>query len=493
MGILLQEHIKGKIILDEGLDELGSFNETTRTLSLPQSSFDVFRTLKSKSFRAGYYCYKIDRTEDEISIEADYFVGIDWLIPGVRYVYIEPKINQSTKSCFEKQLELEHVGDDEINALDEQFEKSIIQSPVFQEINYLKMLLDATSDDVVKKHCTDLVRIDWTAPHISVNQKQDQLTPFLVVQFLQFLKSIVRRGLKKSYYKVQENLNGRIKGKILVGQQIKCNIFKNRMTNTFCEYQVFGEDNCENRFLKKVLRFAISYIENNRTLFQDNRTAVEGIINYCRPVFEHIGDNVNDRQLNHLKHNPFFREYKETIKIGQHILKKFGNNITRTTDKVISTPPYWIDMPRLFELYVYQKLLRANPRDISKIKYQFSTYGNALDILIKNGPESIVIDAKYKLKYKHAQVHEDMRQVAGYARLNRVLKEVGFKTLSGDLTVKDPTVACLIIYPDVTDGLDLDSNHSLSLFSIDKLISEERKIGAYHKIYKLGVRLPFIV
>ena len=49
------------------------------------------------------------------------------------------------------------------------------------------------------------------------------------IQFLNLLKSIVRKGLKKSYYKVQENLNNKVKGKILVSTHIKQNIFKKRM------------------------------------------------------------------------------------------------------------------------------------------------------------------------------------------------------------------------------------------------------------------------
>lgn len=72
-----------------------------------------------------------------------------------------------------------------------------------------------------------------------------------MVQFLNVLKSIVRKGLKKSYYKVQENLTNKVRGKVLVGTHIKQNIFKNRLTQNYCEYQVFGEDNPENKFLKK--------------------------------------------------------------------------------------------------------------------------------------------------------------------------------------------------------------------------------------------------
>src|SRR5690606_39827216 len=151
------------------------------------------------------------------------------------------------------------------------------------ELDDLNMLLQVTSVTESNQEVQDLVQIDWKADQISIEQKDDKLTPFLVIRFLQALKSIVRKGLKKNYYKVQENLNNRVKGKILVGQHITQNVFKNRLTSTFCEYQVFGEDHLENRFLKKVLKFVISYVENNKILLSHNYNLIQQTINYCRP------------------------------------------------------------------------------------------------------------------------------------------------------------------------------------------------------------------
>ncbi|WP_205314445.1 5-methylcytosine restriction system specificity protein McrC [Pedobacter jeongneungensis] len=262
---------------------------------------------------------------------------------------------------------------------------------------------------------------------------------------------------------------------------------KNRFTDIFCEYQVFGEDNYENRFLNKVFIFVCSYINNHKAYFFSNACDIERIVDYCRPSFEHIGSIVELHQLKNIKTNPFFKEYKDCIKIGQQILKRFAYNLSRTADQKIATPPFWIDMPRLFELYIYEKMLKANEGKSSKIKYQFSTYGNALDILIKQGKHSIVIDAKYKLHYKHGEVHADMRQVAGYARLNKVLNELAY---NNDDFVKDAVLPCLIIYPDVKNGIDLEKN--LSAFNIENLITPYRRVKAYSEIYKLGVKLPLI-
>jgi 5-methylcytosine-specific restriction enzyme subunit McrC len=475
MGLVLKEHVIGRISWS---DDITSDVLDANMLKLTKDSFAPFHDLRSKAFRQGHYCYEVSHYADKnlITVHPGYFIGLDWLVRGHRYIQVEPKINSKAPAYFSDQSS---ITDEEIETranIENKAEQEITAGQVdYININYQKMLLDAMSDGIVAKECTDLVKIEWEKERIPINQDQDQLTPFLVVQFLQLTRKIVQKGLKKSYYQVQENLTNRVKGKILIGAQIKHNALKNRLTKTYCSYQVFGEDNMENRFLKKVLDFTSSYVENNIKLFKGNESEIRHLVSYVRPAFEHVGSDIAEEQLRHLKHNPFFKEYKETIRIGHFILQQFAYNIKYTAVKKIEMPPFWIDMPRLFELYVYQKLLQANEYNTEKIKYQFSTYGNALDILIKDRERSMIIDAKYKLHYKHSHVHNDIRQVAGYARLKKVRHELNIHD--------DQQIDCLIIYPDIegTDNFSLHNIHSL-----------KNDIAAYYRVYKLGVALPQI-
>jgi len=422
-----------------------------------------------------YNCFHISKHVDRIELKADYYIGIDWLIAGEKYVHVQPKLNQYVIEQFKANS---NVEEGELSNTPTEQQEALKDEGNQVQVNYIKMLLDAMSHPMIAKECKDLVRIEWEDQPITIEQQDDSLTPFLVVQFLQLLRQIVRKGLKKSYYKVRENLNNRVKGKILVSQQIKQNVLKNRFTKTYCEYQVFGEDNAENQFLKKVFRFVTAYISNHRSYFLDNQNFLEELVNYIRPSFEHIGDLEGEEVLRHFKHNPFFKEYKEAIKIGGYILKRFGYNISRATDsQTLLTPPFWIDMPRLFELYVYQKLLQDNEHDTSKIKYQFSTYGNALDILIKDEKRPMVIDAKYKLQYENSLVHQDIRQVAGYARLNKVRKEL-------DIT-DDRNIDCLIIYPNLNNTSIVPEEFKLSSISQDM-----EQIQGYYKVHKFGISMP---
>ena len=489
MKIELSEHINCEII--NGVEE-----DSNSKFYMIEDVFSNINLENRKPFKVerkkDIFPFKITKKDDfTFILKADYYIGLDWLVVGKKYVNVVPKVNAKLLENFQDHLNIE--ADKEFDEEQEAKNDEIAEKAIEEEANktegaskldYLKMLLDVYAANLKEKEIGNLVTIYWDAEKIKIEQKEDQLTPFLVVQFLNLLKSIVRKGLKKSYYKVQENLTNKVKGKILVGTHIKQNVFKNRMTKTFCEYQVFGENNVENKFLKKVFQYCISYVQNSKFFTSETKVDINNLINYCRPAFELINDDLKESQLHHLKHNPFFKEYKEAIKIGNYILKQFAYNMSSISENDIETPPFWIDMPRLFELYFYQKLLKANNFDRKKIKYQFNTFGNYLDFLINDGENSMVIDTKYKLHYKQSHIHSDIRQVSGYARLSKVRNKIKSRTPTWD---ENSIIDCFIIYP----SLDKSATTEFD-FSLGNIRKQYSKINAYHKVYKLGIALPII-
>lgn len=394
--------------------------------------------LKKDKWGMPIYPFEIWRTnEQEVYLQAGYYVGILWLIKQQKYVYIAPKMN-----CREDRV----------------------------EIDFLKMLLDIYTADIEMKHTQDLIKIYWKEPQITIEQQKDFLTPFLIVQFLQLLKRIVRKGLKKSYYKEEENLCSRIKGKIQIGKHLKQNVFKNKLTSHICQYQAFGVDSIENCFLKKVLQFVISFKNTHSTLFAGNEAAIEELITYCTPYFELISEEFNVENLKNITINPFFKEYKEAIEIGKHILKRFSYNITETTQQKVVIPPFWIDMPKLFELYVYVKLQEQFGREA--VTYHLTADYTELDFLLNTPTQKMVIDAKYKPIYEDSRVIDDIRQISGYARLEKVYKRLG-------LEGSNELIDCLIIYP------SLEENRVFNL-------ENKSKIPEYRNIYKLSISIPLI-
>lgn len=371
-------------------------------------------------------------------IETNYYIGVDWIIDNKKAIYVEPKLNNNST----------------------------------QQTNYLEMLFSALKHSEIVKHTHDLFEIKWEKTPIEIEQHQDLLTPLLVVQYLRLVKEIVRKGLKKSYYKVENNLYSKIKGKVLVSQTIKKNLVKNKPIHTNCSYEEFGLNGLENRLLKKTLVFIQRYLPNIKNLQSEKYTSE--IFNYINPAFEFVSEEVNLHEIKHSKTNAFYKEYEEAIKLAKMILKRFGYNITNTQEQTIKTPPFWIDMSKLFELYVYGKL-KERFTGSGEIVYHNRFNGLEPDFILKSndGKYKMIVDAKYKPRYDIQKIStEDARQLSGYARLESIYKYLGKK--------EKKTIDCLIIYS--------DQNSNRKNFKDD---FDYSKIDNYVKFYKIGIELPY--
>lgn len=379
------------------------------------------------------YCVKFTRVSiKQMRVEASYYIGLDWIDEN-NAIYIVPKLNENGK-----------------------------------QTDYLGMLFSCLEHPYILRHTDGLYQIKFDQPFIEIEQKQDLLTPLLILQFLQVVRGIVRKGLKKSYYPVVENLHARVKGKVLVGQTIKQNVLKNRVLTTMCRYEEFGWNGLENRLLKKALLFIHRYLTSIPGLSID----VSEAMNYCLPAFENVSDQVALREIKYTKTNAFYKEYDEGLRLARLILKRFGYNIqTISPNQKVKVPPFWIDMSKLFELYVLG-LLKA--RFGESVKYHFKRRWNELDYLLVDPDYRMVVDAKYKTRYQDHYLIEDIRQVSGYARIEEVVKALG--------TAPDKVVDCLIIYPD--QGREVTG-------VLPKDLRAER-ISGFVRFFKCGVRLPVL-
>lgn len=407
-------------------------NEDISSLEMLSASSILFKQ------REDCKCIEITQDSKSKKLNSNFYIGTDWLSKNEIAVYVAPKLNDEA-----------------------------------QQTDYLKMLFSCLRHSDVATYTKNLYEIKFEDPYIEIEQKQDLLTPLLVVQFLQMVKTIVRKGLKKSYYKVEYNLNAKIKGKVLVAQTLKQNIIKNKPTKTFCQYDEFGFNSIENRILKRTLVFVQKYL----ALFPDYLKLASPVINYCLPVFHEVDENIDLKTLKGITHNSFYKEYKEALHISSLILKRFGYNIKEIdtlNNKTVKVPPFWIDMPKLFELYVLGML---KDKYFNCIKFQIQgTYGQP-DFVFVSDNVKMIIDTKYKRKYQQEKYQaEDIRQLSGYARDTKVLSKLGYITAEE----QDNVIDCLIIYPDQTASDKLADN------------LKEKPISGFTKFYKMAIKLPVI-
>ena len=365
-----------------------------------------FKQKKNKSV-----CFQIDynKITDDYEFQTSYFVGVDWIVENELSIYIEPKVNKNNI-----------------------------------EVSYLEMLLEALKETENLNHLDHLCEIYFDKPTITIDQKQDLLSPLLVVQYLHLLKRIVQKGLKKTYYPVVKNLNAKVKGKILVNATIKNNHTKSKILYSYCKYEEFGLNSIENKVLKKALLFSQKAIQNFRSV---DTSALNSLFNYIQPAFIQVDNEVQVEELKTIKPNPLYKEYEQALKLAKLILKRYSYTISEINPTKIQTPPFWIDMSKLFELYVFAKLKQRFPEKNEVIYHKNINYLE-LDFLINSKRENIfmVVDAKYKPQYTDRKINkEDIRQVAGYARLKEV-----YDILKVDY---NKNIDCLIIYPNLNDVL----------------------------------------
>lgn len=396
----------------------------------------------SKSIQRGSnpaLCFNIIHKEAETKsylVETSYFVGVDWIVENQLPIYIKPKL------------------DDENN-----------------EVNYVKMLFDVLKEPENYNHLDQLCEINFEKPSIAIEQKHDLLTPLLLTQYINILKKIVQKGLKKSYYTVTKNLDARVKGKILINETIKKNHFNNKMLYSYCQYMEFGINSIENKILKKAFEFAVAAMQNLKGV---DASALKGLTNYIQPAFQNVDSHVNIEKLKSIKPNKLYKEYEQALKFAKFILKRYGYNISKANSTVVSTPPFWIDMSKLFELYVFSKLRERFPH-YKEVTYHKTFNFLEPDFIIKSidGKYKMVVDAKYKPQYQDGKINtDDIRQISGYARLEKVYKFLEFE--------EQKVIDCLVIYS--------NQFSKRKDFKGDNFNYEPEK--EYHRFFKIGIELP---
>jgi 5-methylcytosine-specific restriction enzyme subunit McrC len=380
----------------------------------------------------------LDVTENDVKFlglnpyncSVSYYVGIDWL-KDEHYILVQPKIDG---------------------------------------LDHIKMFWHILNHPEISKFVSSIYHFDFKQPKIKpCTQPEIDFNLFLIAHFLKLCRKITDQGLKKNYIQIEENLS-KIKGKIIWSQQIKKNIAGKREDRTFCRYQEYSVNCPENRLLKKTLLMVQRYLKH---FDKDQTKPLTQQQNQVLHAFENVSGNISYSQIKMLKVNSLYKEYVDAIDLAKKIMQKFGYSFanTKNKEKQKEISPFWIDMSKLFELYVYSLLRDEYGKEIL---YQAHGEYGYVDFLKKD--EKLIIDAKYKEVYcKNGKYNpEDIRQVSGYARDRDILKKL-------NITSDNEVVDCVIIFPTTNTDASTDfKNRNL----------KETEITQFTKFWKCGIKLP---
>lgn len=373
------------------------------------------------------------------------------------------------------------------------------------EVDYIKLFMTALelNSENEAAYFSNYYYIDFEKPAIKTNALDNVITPLLILHYISLLRHLVSRGLKKGYVVREENLQSKIRGRILLQRHLTKNVFAKREDRVFCRFQEFTEDIPENRILKKALSFSVRFI-NQLPSFKSHLQELTPHLSMIGSAFENVSEDVTIAQVAKVNAGKIFRHYESAIKVAKLILRHFDYSIDNASETAQSVRPFCIDMPRLYEMYVLSLLRKAYGDQI-----QFQVKGShktQVDYIKKSENEKLIIDAKYKPHYSEGNkgILDDIREISGYARDEKILKVLGWKpeeeSAKGNYFPK-----CLIIYPDSStrfkwekgdDRAEKDEEKIMEMigdFPKEKILSEAshyKKIPGFEDFYKIAVPLP---
>ena len=296
-------------------------------------------------------------------------------------------------------------------------ELAVIVTPKMKNIDFVTMFLSALEIDTKNEsdYFAQCYGIQFDEPTIETDEQLNQLTPLLVLHFVSLLERLVKRGLKKDYVIREENLKTKVKGRLLFTKHLQNNVFQQRSDRVYCQYQEYTDDIPENRLLKKALLFADRIIGNYESLkVQSSYFEIQSRLSKLKNRLDGISDEIEPYQVQKLSTNKLFKEYKEAIRVAKMLLRRYDYSISEASQEQHTTPPFWIDMARLYEMWVFSQLEKAYP---GQIQFQVKGHcGTAVDFIKKD--ECLIIDAKYKPHYDYSNrgIIDDIREISGYAR-----------------------------------------------------------------------------
>ena len=355
-------------------------------------------------------------------------------------------------------------------------ELAVIVTPKMENIDFVTMFLAALEVDTKNEsdYFAKCYGIQFDEPTIETDEQLNQLTPLLVLHFVSLLDRLVKRGLKKDYIIREENLKTKIKGRLMFTKHLQKNVFQQRSDRVYCQFQEYTDDIPENRLLKKALLFADRIINNIESLkAQSSYSKIQSRLSQLKSRLGDISDEIELYQVQKLSANKLYREYKEAIRVAKMLLRRYDYSISKASQEQHTTPPFWIDMSRLYEMWVFSNLQK---KSINEVLFQEKGfYGRQVaDFVIRE--EKLILDAKYKPDYQNNSFVDinDIREISGNARDESLLPNLD----------ESYSPRCIILYPGDYDELKYEEE---ALFD-----SQGIKIPHYRNFYKISVKLPIM-
>ena len=258
--------------------------------------------------------------------------------------------------------------------------------------------------------------------------------------FITLLKGLCCRPLMGRMIRKEENLTGKVKGKVVFSRNIRVNTLRGRDDRAYCRYLYYSEDILENQILKAAFRKAEMFLNRYFGSISGAKNSYRDMLSFCRKALEHVSyTRISGVDVGKVRTTGVYAYYKPVINAAKMVLNEITLEASGSTSITSYVVPYAVSMDKLFEMYVRAILKRAGIQSFSSntdslrlLKYDDKTpvlkhrrkdlsdyiSGNIKpDIIIfnpRNG-QYAVFDVKYKDYQNRRTARADRLQILAYS------------------------------------------------------------------------------
>ena len=346
-------------------------------------------------------------------------------------------------------------------------DKAVLQVDCkFIGMDYIKMFYECAADRNVGDHFNCLHF--WADQElISTKEKSEDFSLLIAVAYLRELKALCSRHLRRHFLRERQNFAGKVKGKILAGENLRRNVLRYRPDRVYCEYQSVSDDILENRILRAALERAARYVarNNKQKNIQKELPRVQEWIRLCRSHLCGVSiARIRPRDFAAARKRGVFAHYARSLQLAKAVLRQLGFNPQTELNESAKTPPYAINSEELFERFAELKLREhfrqkglelVAPRNNIDGKF----FGKKLrpDFYVPLAAEAgcehspHILDAKYKSLKSRTETgahknpaHGDIYQVVAYSRHKGVAEKLQNKKTS---SLDADKIKLSLVYP----------------------------------------------
>ena len=271
-----------------------------------------------------------------------------------------------------------------------------------------------------------------------INTRGHDFSILTVISYLRELNKFCQRHMRRHFIRERQNFVGKVKGKILIGENQRRNII--RLDRIYCEYQSVSDDILENQILRTALERAARYFAE----YRGKRDAFDILPQWIRASRA----TLRDVSTRHVKPGDFiaarkrsaFAFYARPLALAKAVLRQLGPNPKAEVSQT-QTPPFALNSAELFERYAEMKLLETYEELLPGKDTDSHDAGDfnvtiRPDFYVPSEQTPRIIDAKYKdIKFTDIEIsdnndeelkpsRDDIYQVVAYSRHQGLLRKM---------------------------------------------------------------------